>query len=130
MGLVCKFELLLVAHAVKSLIFLDISFGCVWTFGFDRFGADFRTQIWEIGKQLATFNFAHKNDWDVWIFMFEPTMNENAAVNLPASVTETLDWLKLIPFRRLGVINFHGNVFTNLIRAASDDHHKRAEKEC
>lgn len=127
-GLVGKFEFLLVAHVVKGLVFLDARFRCIRTLGFDHFGTDFGAQIRKIGKQLVTVNFAHKDHWDVWIFMFESAMNKHTAVYLPASMTETLDWLELIPFRRLGVIDLHRNIFANLIRAASDHHHKRAQE--
>jgi hypothetical protein len=55
--------------------------------------------------------------------MFESAVNKDTAVYLPASVTETLDRLKLIPFRRLSVVHFHSDIFTNLVRAASYNHH-------
>jgi len=128
-SLVCKLEFLLVIDTVKSLIFLNVWFSCVWNFGLDRFGADLIFQIREISKQLVAINFTDKYDRDVGVFMLESSMNEHTAVYLPASMTETLDCLELVPFRRLRIVYFHRYVFTNIICTPTDYHHQRAEEQ-
>jgi hypothetical protein len=61
--------------------------------------------------------------------MLETAMDINVIVRGPATVTETLNRVELVPFGGLGVVYLQGNYLSNLICAASDNHHQRTKEQ-
>ena len=55
--------------------------------------------------------------------MLETTVHINTCINAPDSGTEALNGPEFVPLARLSIVNFKGNILTNLIRASSDHHH-------
>lgn len=61
--------------------------------------------------------------------MLETTMNIHIVIRGPATVAEPLNRVELVPLRRLGVINFERNYLSNLISAATNNHHEGTKEQ-
>ena len=61
--------------------------------------------------------------------MFEATVDVDAGVYAPDSVSESLNGLELVPLRGLCVIHLESNILTDLVSSTTDNHHERAEEQ-
>jgi hypothetical protein len=129
-GLVGKFEFLLVAHVVNILIALVTVFiNSGIAFALSLLWANLGTKHRERLEQLLTVDAGDRVDWNVGSLVLKSTVHVNCALNLPASGSEPLNSFKFVPLARLSIVDFHCNVFADLIGAASDHHHKRAQEQ-
>ena len=62
--------------------------------------------------------------------MLETTMHIHTSVDAPNSRSEALNGSELVPLRRLSVVDFECNIFSDLIGSSSDDHHEWSQKQC
>ena len=82
-----------------------------------------------VDEQFAGVNFGYRIDRDIWRLVFKSTMNVHVAVHRPTRMSETLNCLELVPLGGLGVVDFEGDIFSNLVCTSADDHHQGAEEE-
>jgi len=69
--------------------------------------------------------FKYRISWYIRCFIFKSTMHENCLiVGSPNSMSKSLNWIKLFPFRIFSFIDFHKNIFTNSICSTSQDNHQ------
>ena len=61
--------------------------------------------------------------------MLEPTVDVDAGVYAPDSVSESLDGLELVPLRGLCVVHLESNILAYLVGSSTDDHHEWAEEQ-
>ena len=61
--------------------------------------------------------------------MLEATVDVDAGVYAPDSVSESLNGLELVPLRGLCVIHLECNILTDLVSSTTDNHHERAEEQ-
>lgn len=94
-----------------------------------NFGVDFTSKVMVVGEELLRVYLGDGIDWDVRSFMLESSMDVNILIHHPTGVTETLDGLELKPLRRLGIIYFKGDIFTDLVSTSSNDHHEGAKEQ-
>lgn len=132
MRLISKLEFLLVSDLVNVLITFVVGFcsSSVFTSGafYVFLRVNFSLKDGELSEQFAGFDARDGVDRDVWGFVLKTAVHVNLTLNLPAGGTEALNSLEFVPLARLSVIDFHGYVFTYLVRATADDHHQRAEE--
>ena len=81
-------------------------------------------------EELIRVNFGDGVDWDVRSFVLETTVNVKRRVEAPDGVSEPLDCLELVPLGGLSVVDFEGDVFTDLVGSSTDDEHQRSQEEC
>ena len=130
MSLVSKFEIFFVSNIVHVLVLLvGILASLSWWFLIGSFRVYFACQVLMIHKQLACVYFSNSIDRDVWRFVFEAAVHIDVAVHAPGRVAEPLDGLEFVPLARFSVVYFKGDVFSDLVGPAADDHHKRAEEQ-
>lgn len=82
-----------------------------------------------IGKQLGCVDPRDRVDRNVRCFVLEAAMDVDTGVDAPNGSTESLDSSKLVPFGGLGIVDFEGNIFTNLVSSSTDYHHERSKEE-
>jgi hypothetical protein len=125
MSLVGQLEVFFIPDIVHVLVLLVsslASLSCWFLIG--SFRVYFACQVLMIHKQLACVYFSNSIDRDVWRLVFEAAVYIHVAVHAPGGVAEPLDCLEFVPLRGFSVVYFEGDVFTHLIRTATDDHHK------
>ena len=61
--------------------------------------------------------------------MLEATVDVDASVYAPDSVSESLNGLELVPLGRLCVIHLKSNILADLVSSTTDNHHERAEEQ-
>jgi hypothetical protein len=128
MGLVCQFEFFFLSDIINivglafTVAHLALSIGTLLV----NFRVDFLSKVRVVGEELLRVYLGDGIDWDVRSLMLEPSMDVDILIHHPTGVTEALDGLELKPFRRLGVVYFKGDIFTDLVSTSSNDHHEGA----
>ena len=61
--------------------------------------------------------------------MLEPTVDVDAGVYAPDSVSESLYGLELVPLRGLCVVHLESNILADLVGSSTYDHHEWAEEQ-
>lgn len=82
-----------------------------------------------ICEQFHSINLAYLFERNIWSLMLESTVYIKLILRGPTWVPETLHWVKLIPFRRFGIVDFHRNDFTNCVGSATYHHHEWTQEK-
>ena len=103
--LIGKTEFLVLPYVV------DVSYFVGLNRIFATFTVEFALAIWLVTwfdlldemimlvEELISVNSGNDVDWNVWSFMLKASMNVNVSLNEPASMTESLEGVELVPFR-------------------------------
>ena len=83
-----------------------------------------------ISEKFSGINERNRINRDVRCLMFKAAMYIYTSIYTPDGRTEALNSSEFVPFRRLCVINFESDIFTNLICAATNYHHDWAKENC
>jgi len=97
MSLVSKFKLLRITDLVDILVLFLFLFVLVILCA-SRLWRNFGYQLLVISEQLVRINLRNRVDWHIWVVVFEATMHEDGAINLPAGVAEALHCVEFVPF--------------------------------
>lgn len=87
--------------------------------------------VGEITVGLKTFEKIESCDLicrDVRRFKFETTVYVNEVINDPGAVTESLQGVESSPFGCFCVVDFHAEMFTDIVCTTTDDKKKFSKK--
>ena len=60
--------------------------------------------------------------------MLETSMNVNMVVRSPNAMSESLNGVELVPFRRFSVVDLKRHNLADLVSSTTDNHHERSNK--